>query len=97
MFESVTKFKGTVVLVQGSSASGKSRLVSGVNRIVRETGLDLEVEFAKRYTTREPAQVQSARRRKSRSIGRDPCEASGDKEAASVPRRTRIPTARSAR
>src|SRR2546423_1689152 len=52
MFRGITDFKGTVVLVQGSSASGKSRLVSGVNRIVRETGLDLEVEFAKRHTTR---------------------------------------------
>lgn len=59
MFESVTKFKGTVVLVQGSSASGKSRLVSGVNRIVRETGLDLEVEFAKRYTTRAPRDAET--------------------------------------
>jgi guanylate kinase len=59
MLRSVTDFKGTVVLVQGSSASGKSRLVAGVSRITRDTGLDLELDFAKRYTTRAPRYAET--------------------------------------
>lgn len=59
MSEMVANFEGTVVLVQGSSASGKSRLIDGVNRIIRETGLELEVEFPKRYTTRAPREAET--------------------------------------
>lgn len=59
MMGKVDDFTGTVVLVQGSSASGKSRLVSGVNRIVGETGLDLAADFAKRFTTRTPRHAET--------------------------------------
>jgi ribose 1,5-bisphosphokinase PhnN len=41
-----------VVLVNGASASGKSRLIAGVERLANETGVMRGVRIAKRTTTR---------------------------------------------
>lgn len=50
---------GVAVLVNGASASGKSRLIAGIEAISRDAGVLREVVLAKRYTTREARENES--------------------------------------